>query len=206
MPVLTPPPLTTPAITSIKISSITRNSAIVEWESNILTQGKLFLSGGNVSSKVYFSESGTSFHHVAHLTQLSPSTTYSFHIEAIAGQEAATKDESFTTKDDEYIISAEVKNKRGVETTSITINTGAFFKVRIQKNGAEYLDHQNITMTNNINPQVVIAETNTVTSGSDWHASFDYTPRIVGHHYITFTWDTLGKTVSKTVDIYGMGQ
>jgi hypothetical protein len=64
-----------------------------------LSDSKVFISGGGVSSKVYASESGLSRHHIVHIAGLSGNTNYSYEIEAIAGGEDVKKQDSYRTKE-----------------------------------------------------------------------------------------------------------
>ena len=88
---------TLPQITNVQITT-SLTSAAIEWETNKPTDSKIFISGGNISTAVYKSESGVSTRHVANATGLSGGTTYSYEIEAIAGGLTGKKQGSFATK------------------------------------------------------------------------------------------------------------
>lgn len=79
---------TIPAITSVKI----------EWQTDKPTESKIFLSGGELSSKVYNSESGLSTRHSVLVNGLKGGTFYSLEIEAIAGGKSYKKTASFSTQ------------------------------------------------------------------------------------------------------------
>lgn len=103
---IAPPPTTqTQTPITIQISSINTTpsltSAQIEWQTNILTTSKIFLSGGNISSKVFGSESGLSTRHIINATGLTGGTTYSYEIEAVAGDQVVKKQGSFSTAPDD---------------------------------------------------------------------------------------------------------
>ncbi len=84
-------------ITSVNIAP-DKTSAKIEWQTNKPTESKVFISGGNLYSKIFTSISGLSTRHSANITGLSEETTYSYEIEAIAGGTNAVKKQgSFTT-------------------------------------------------------------------------------------------------------------
>lgn len=104
----TPPPTTqTQSSVAIQISSVnitpSLTSAQIEWQTHILTNSKIFLSGGSLSSKVYSSESGLSTRHVINITGLTSDTIYSYEIESIAGDQVAKKEGSFSTKKQVFV-------------------------------------------------------------------------------------------------------
>lgn len=84
-------------ITSASVSS-TFTTLDFEWWTNKLSDSKVFISGGGMSSKVYSSESGLSTHHIVHISGLNGNTNYSYEIEAIAGGEDVKKQGSYSTK------------------------------------------------------------------------------------------------------------
>lgn len=93
---------------SIQISSVDIttdvNSANIEWETNIPTNSKIFISGGVISSKVFSSQSGLSTRHTVNATGLTGGITYSYEIEAIKGEQVTAETGSFTTLDKSDII------------------------------------------------------------------------------------------------------
>ena len=84
-------------ITSVSVSS-TFTTMDFEWWTNKLSDSKVFISGGGMSSKVYSSESGLSTHHIVHISGLNGNTNYSYEVEAIAGAEDVKKQGSYSTK------------------------------------------------------------------------------------------------------------
>ncbi len=102
----TPTPTPTSQTKTIEISSVsaypTLNSVRIEWQTNILTNGKVFLSG-----KVYGSESGISTRHIVNISGLSVGIDYSYEIESIAGDQVVKKEGSFSTKKGELAIQAD---------------------------------------------------------------------------------------------------
>src|SRR3989344_117028 len=101
-PTLIPAPTPTSQPKTIEIFSVsaypTLNSARIEWQTNIPTNSKVFLSGGSFSSKVYNSESGLSTRHVVNIAGLGGGTTYSYEIEAITSDQVTKNQGSFSTK------------------------------------------------------------------------------------------------------------
>ncbi|GEM_PF-2729861 len=84
-------------ITSVNITP-DKTSAKIEWQTNKPTESKVFISGGNLYSKIFTSISGLSTRHSATITGLSEETIYSYEIEAIAGGTNAMKKQgNFTT-------------------------------------------------------------------------------------------------------------
>ena len=99
--------ITVPAVqsqtpTGVQISSVnvmpTITSAKIEWQTNIPTNSKVFLSGGGLSSKVYNSESGLSTRHVVSISKLLEKANYLYEIEAIgANQQLKKYNSDFST-------------------------------------------------------------------------------------------------------------
>lgn len=99
----TPSPVVSPTLTeALKITSVSVSSTFAtmdfEWWTNKLSESKVFISGGGMSSKVYSSESGQSTHHIVHISGLNGNTNYSYEVEAIAGGEDVKKQGSYSTK------------------------------------------------------------------------------------------------------------
>ncbi|MEX2437427.1 MAG: DUF5667 domain-containing protein [Candidatus Paceibacterota bacterium] len=87
---------------SVQISSInvtpTITTAKIEWETDKPTESKIFLSSGELSSKVYNSESGLSTRHSVSVNGLKGATSYTYEIEAIANGNAYKKTGNFLTE------------------------------------------------------------------------------------------------------------
>ena len=84
----------------LTLTSITPtvNSVKIEWQTDLPTESKVFISGGNLSSEVFISASGLSTRHSTTITRLSAGVSYSYEIEAIVGGTDVTKSQgSFTT-------------------------------------------------------------------------------------------------------------
>lgn len=182
----TPTPTTqTQTSTTIQISSVNITpsliSARIEWQTNIPTNSKIFLSGGSLSSKVYNSESGLSTRHIVNATGLTSGTTYSYEIESIAGDQVAKKEGSFSTKPDEYTISIQP------DKTSVPVSgwNEVSLKVSALKNG-ELQNHQRISM---ITPDP--SQNQTRTDGS-----FTYYPKTIGTHTLVFSWNGVNKSIN----------
>lgn len=126
-PVATPLPsasVKVPDITSVSIVP-DWNSARLEWQTNIPTSSKLFLSGGGLSAKIYNSESGLSTRHIVNITGLTSETNYSYEIEAIANGQATKKQGSFVTK-------IEIKKELNLSASACLINeNGRFCDVEV---------------------------------------------------------------------------
>ncbi|MBI2045868.1 MAG: hypothetical protein HYT28_00350 [Parcubacteria group bacterium] len=160
---------------------VSLSSARIEWQTNIPTDSKIFISGGSLSSKVYNSESGLSTRHIVNLTNLVSGTTYSYEIESIAGVQVVKKEGSFLTKPDEYDILIQP------DKTSVQANewNSASLKVSILKNG-QLQTNKNISM---FTPDSTQNQTR-----SDG-GSFTYYPKTVGTHNIVFSWNGISKSV-----------
>lgn len=207
-----PAPTQTQSSVAIQISSVkitpSLTSAQIEWQTNILTNSKIFLSGGNISSKVFSSESGLSTRHIANATGLTSGTTYSYEIEAVAGDQVMKKQESFTTKPDDLILSLQV------DKTSVQLTNWNYVKVTAQftKNGRLvpvdisfsapddskiYKVIQNWPECGNIPFLIQLAGTTGGTCSSDAKVNFEYRPKSLGIHKIIAT----AGGVSKSIDI-----
>ena len=99
--VVTPGATTQTQTSIIQISSInitpTVTSAKIEWQTNKLTESKIFLSGSGFSSKVYSSESGISTRHSVFVDGLNSNTDYTYEIEVISNSNFVKKIGGFKT-------------------------------------------------------------------------------------------------------------
>ncbi len=87
-----------PQIISVSVDSdIT--SARIEWQTNIPTESKIFISGGSLDSKIFPSFSGTSTRHITEISNLKGNQIYSFEIEAVAGLNSVRKINQFKTSE-----------------------------------------------------------------------------------------------------------
>jgi len=81
-------PSVSPAPTQIEITSVKvtpfLKSADFEWDTNILTNAKVFVSGSDITTIVSQSNSGISTHHVATASSLQANKSYDFKIEAVS--------------------------------------------------------------------------------------------------------------------------
>lgn len=209
----TPPPTTqTQSSVAIQISSVnitpSLTSAQIEWQTNILTSSKIFLSGGNISSNVFSSESGLSTRHIVNATGLTSGTTYSYEIEAVADDQVMKKQGSFTTKPDDLVLSLQV------DKTSVQLTDWNYVKVTAQftKNGKlvpvdvsfsapddskTYKVIQNWPECGNIPFLIQLAGTTGGTCSSDAKVNFEYRPKSLGTHKIIAT----ASGVNKSIDI-----
>jgi len=73
-------------------------SVTIEWETSTPTTGKVFITGENMSSKVFNSESGLSTRHVVSISNLTGEASYSYEIENIDNlNNVLKKSGNFTT-------------------------------------------------------------------------------------------------------------
>ncbi len=183
-------------LTTIEISSVNITpsliSARIEWQTNIPTNSKIFLSGGNLSSKIYNSESGLSTRHIVNATGLTSGTTYSYEIESIAGEQVVKKVGSFSTKPDEYTISIQPDKTSVPASGWHNVN----FKISALKNG-QYQAQQNVSVATPDFTQNRTISTNGISStgANDWSGSFGYIPKTVGTHTLIFSWNGINKNV-----------
>jgi len=84
-------------IVSVDATS-TITSAKIEWQTDLPTNSKIFISGGTLSSKVFNSESGLSTRHIVNINSLTSNTTYSYEIEAIVNNVFTKKTGGFQTQ------------------------------------------------------------------------------------------------------------
>lgn len=171
-----------PVINSSNVIT-TLTTANIEWYTDKPTSAKLFLSGSDLS-KVYNSESGISTRHLVNISGLNSGTSYSYEFEVIADNQVTKKQGSFSTKDDEYIISTQVDD------TSVSATGWNEIRIYITplKNG-EYEDLQTISMTT---PDDIQNKTVTIKSDS---FSFGYYPKTVGVHTLNFSWNGVSESV-----------
>ncbi|MCG2694489.1 hypothetical protein L6261_00175 [Candidatus Parcubacteria bacterium] len=73
------------------------SSAIIEWETNIPTESKIFVTGGILYSEIFNSESGLSTKHQLTIRNLSDGTSYNYEIEAVSGTVFSKQKGSFKT-------------------------------------------------------------------------------------------------------------
>ncbi|MCK5022063.1 MAG: hypothetical protein KAR54_02345 [Candidatus Pacebacteria bacterium] len=73
------------------------SSAVIEWKTNLPTTGKLFITGKNLSSKMFDSQFGLSTKHKVSISNLISNTLYSYEIESINNNKVKKESGSFTT-------------------------------------------------------------------------------------------------------------
>lgn len=78
-------------------ADVKTHSVILEWYTNQLTEGKIYLSGGGLESVIFPSEAGIANHHVVHINNLKPATTYYYKIVAIKNDISVLKTGEFKT-------------------------------------------------------------------------------------------------------------
>ena len=223
-PIPTPTPV---SVTALEITSVNVtpdvNSTRIEWLTNKPTTAKIFLSGGNLFSKVYSSESGQSTRHITNITGLISNTNYSYEVEAIAGEQVAKKISSFYTKTGELTIQADktsvqLRNCNYVTITANYTESGKAVPVVISFSAPD--SALDTTKTYNIiandfkrdeygsipcgsNP-LKVEQSNNSTAGqsggyctSDGKVSFYYRPKTLGLHTVSI----FAGGVTKTLDI-----
>jgi hypothetical protein len=179
----TPEPTPSPTIqtqssVAIQISSVnitpSLTSAQIEWQTNILTNSKIFLSGENFSSKVFNSESGLSTRHIVNATGLTSGTTYSYDIEAVAGDQVVKKQGTFSTKPDDLAIS-----------------------LQVDKSSVQYWPN-----CGNLPFLIQLAGTSGGSCSTDAKVNFEYKPKSLGTHTITATASGVSKSIDIQVTEY----
>ncbi len=146
------------SITPGKVTT-TINSAHVEWDTNLPTDSKMFLTQGG-STQIIPSESGQSPHHIIDATGLLPGTQYSYTIEAIAGTQDQKVNGVFTTLLP-VATGIVVWNGRGEQYVNNYIPDGmalnsvagsncgqAFFSVGVLDQFGNYMQNQLVVFTN----------------------------------------------------------
>ncbi len=208
--------LTTIGIASVNVTS-SLSSAHIEWQTNIPTNSKIFLS-----SKVYSSESGLSTRHIVNATGLTSDTTYSYEIEAIVGDQVVKKQGSFTTKPDEKKIFIEA-DKTSIpladwDYVTLTVNytkNGEAVPVAISFSASDSALDATKTysiVANDFKPlptgtipcgnyPLVVEPSNNSNAGfsgglctSDGKVKFYYRPKNVGTHTVSISADGIIKT------------
>ena len=198
------------------------SSAQIEWQTNIPTNSKIFLSGGDVSLKVYSSASGLSTRHIVNATGLTSGTTYSYEIEAIVGDQVVKKGGSFSTKSDEKSIfiqadktSAPLTDWDYVTITASYTKNGKLVPVAISFSAPDSALDTSKTYSiveNDFKPlptgtipcgsyPLVVEPSNNSTAGSsgglctsDGKVKFYYRPKTLGAHTVSISADGITKT------------
>lgn len=94
----------TPQIFSISATPIYR-SATINWETDIPTESKIFVSGIGLSNKVFNSENGLSTRHATEVMGLIPGETYNYEVESITPSNQVTKITGvFKTNDSKFLV------------------------------------------------------------------------------------------------------
>jgi len=117
-------------LNDIRIESVLvspdETSVKIKWQTNKSAESKVFISGGNLSSKMFLSESGLTTNHVANIGTLSPTTNYSYEITAVNESGFVRKTGIFKTLDafaPTFTIDKEVIENNGVDFATIRIET-----------------------------------------------------------------------------------
>jgi len=182
---------TTIEITSVKVTPMI-NSANIEWQTNIPTESKLFLSGGNLFPTVYRSQSGLSTRHIVNVSNLSGGTEYSYEIEAISGEQTKRNYGTFQTIDKSDIIISQ--NDYGHSCKSF----GSWnFTISILDKNGNYIKQATIKI---VDPEgkesEIIANSVTASVKTDWKAGYYYNPTTSGQKTLSFSSNGVGKTVT----------
>ena len=196
----TPEPIK-PSLTLIEIKFVkvtpSINSVNFEWETNIPTNAKVFVSGLNMTTIVSQSVSGLSTHHIASISSLRANTSYEFKIEAVS-TDILVKTYAGTFK-----ITSEANinitfNPNTISATGWTVKT---FRVIIKGDDGET---KRIGVDVRVNIEATDSSQNIVLNGTGNYLSngdtFYYYPKTAGIHTITFSVPSYGLTKSISFD------
>ena len=89
-------PLNKFEIMSVNVIAST-TSANIEWETTRPSESRIYISGPNFFSKMFWSQAGYSERHFINIIDFYPETTYSYQIIAIGGENISNKSGTFTT-------------------------------------------------------------------------------------------------------------
>lgn len=204
------PTTETQTLTTIQISAVniipSLTSAQIEWQTNISTNSKIFLSGDGSSSKVFSSESGLSTRHIANITGLVSNTSYSYEIESISGKQVIKKDGSFSTKKGELTIQAnttsiQLADWNSIRATAQYTENGKAVPVDISFSAPgeskTFKIIQNWPACGSVPFLIQLVGTIGGSCSSDGKVDFDYKPKSLGIHTISVS----AGGVTKSVDI-----
>lgn len=176
-------------IVEITISSKSTglSTADLEWRTNIPTNSKIYYWTSGTSKSVVSSVSGVSTIHIARLTGLKSGTSYSYEIEAISNEQVEKSGGTFLTKPDEYTISIEP------EQTSVPASGWHYITIKVNtlKNGQNQTN-QEVSMTT---PDPTQDKSFTNDNNSSAGKTFQYLPKTVGAHTISFAWHGATKDI-----------
>lgn len=192
-------------ITSVNITPLL-SSAQIEWQTNILTNSKIFLSGDKFSSKVYSSESGLSTRHIVNAVGLVSGTVYQYEIEVIAGDQVIKKSGSFSTVDrSEVLVEIKGPSNYGRVQDNLPYGNYSFF-VRVLDKSGKYIKGAPVDMNAPDNLYISSSDVGTrytvnlAGGGVDnWDANFGYVPTKPGIKVIKFISGNLVKSI--TIDV-----
>lgn len=187
-PVISPVQSNIPTVTTsaeIQISSInitpSITSAKIEWQTDKLTESKVFISSGSLYSRVLNSESGLSTRHMVSTSGLSSGTTYSYEIEAIIQGVVAKKIGSFSTDSYKPTIIAFIVDAYHTLPTS-SLGGGCQqnrFYVGVKDQFGSFMNDQLVSFSNPETQEIISRKTNNRTSnGDNYFADFVYAPQI----------------------------
>jgi len=198
--------------TTIQISSVNvtplLSTAQIEWQTSVPSTGKVFVSGGNLSSKVFYSDSNSSTRHVANITGLSSNTNYSYEIESITGEQVVKKEGSFITKKGELSVqsnktSIQLTTWNSVDVTAQYTENGKPVPVEIAFSAAgsskTYKVIQNWPQCGSVPFLIQLAGTSGGSCSSDGKVNFNFQPKSLGTHTISISANGVDKTVNVEV-------
>jgi len=186
---------------SLEIMSVSAvpdvTSVRIEWQTNIPTNSKIFLSGGSLSSKVYNSESGLSTRHIVNMAELRSNVNYSYEIESIIGDQVSKKQGLLATKSGELTITIDKTLVQLADWNYVTLTA------RYTENGKTVpveisFSAPNVSKTYQIVqsppecgsiPFITRNPGQTIGGGctSDGKVTFEYLPKTLGTHTISVT-------------------
>jgi len=206
----TPIPASTSALEITSVSVVPNITSVkIEWQTNKPATSKVFISGGNLSSKVYQSESGLSTRHLVNISGLSSHTNYSYELESIAGDQVAKKQESFFTElgnismqIDKTLV--QLTNWNWVQITIYYTENGEPAPVEMSLSVPGEIKKYKITkdLLSCSGTHPFFVQIIGVTGGSctkDGKVQFSYLPKTLGTHNITV--NANGVTKAATVDV-----
>jgi hypothetical protein len=185
-----------PVISNVNVTA-ELTAATIQWDTDKVSESKIFVSGKGISPKVYNSNAGSGTRHLVRVTDLRRGTEYSYEIEAVIHNKSSKKFGSFFSKADEYTVSVDPRDTLSVPATGWN---GVVVDFSVLKNGIE-LAHEEVIIETPDTTQNETRDTNAVTGrgGTDWHGNYTYYPKTVGNHTITFTWGDDDVTASINV-------
>ncbi|MEK9207209.1 MAG: peptidoglycan-binding domain-containing protein [Patescibacteria group bacterium] len=200
-------------IKSVKVVPSLR-SASFEWETNIPTNAKVFVSGSGISTIVSQSNSGMSTRHITTASPLQANTSYTFEIEAVSGALVGKNTGSFKTTSlaslkiisptngkglgRKYVANKEIVDESNYIELGFIVRNDVGESMRDAKGVIEATDEdQNKTLIGTGNVTKIY---NGEIPESVYYYPFHYEFKNAGQHTITFTANGMTESVTLTVN------